>query len=63
MNIDYDRLRDDLKDYFGSAIGIMPVFIMDVIRVENASEDELLQIARENGFDISKYESYKSFRL
>ena len=63
MNIDYERLREDLKDYFGSATVIMPVAIMDVIRVENASEDELVQIARENGFDLSNYESYKPFRL
>ena len=63
MNIDYERLREDLKDYFGSATVIMPVAIMDVIRVENASEDELVQIAMENGFDLSNYESYKTFKL
>ena len=63
MNIDYERLREDLKDYFGSATVIMPVAIMDVIRVENASEDELVQIAKQNGFDLSNYESYKTFKL
>ena len=61
MNIDYERLRDDLKDYFGAGIGVLPVLIMDVIRVENASEDELIQIARENGFNLSNYERYKTF--
>lgn len=63
MNIDYEKLRQDLMDYFGSAMGIFPVAVMDVIRVENATCDELLEIANQNGFDLSKYENYKTFKL
>ena len=37
MNIDYEKLRKDLIDYFGSAIELFPASIMDVIRVENAT--------------------------
>lgn len=63
MNIDYEKLRQDLKDYFGTAIGFMPVAIMDVIRVENASEEELIQIAIQNGFNLSEYEYTKTFKI
>ena len=62
MNIDYEKLREDLIDYFGSAMPMFPVAVMDVIRIENASNDELVQIAHENGFDLSNYE-IKTFRL
>ena len=57
MNIDYEKLREDLVDYFGSAIGIFSVAIMDVIKVENATHDELLEIAKQNKFDLSNYET------
>ena len=63
MNIDYEKLRDDLIDYFGSAIGLFPAAVMDVIKLENASNSELLQIANQNEFDLSKYELGKTFRL
>ena len=63
MNIDYEKLREDLIDYFGSAIGIFQVAIIDVTRVENASNLELLQIAKQNGFDLSEYELSKTFKL
>ena len=55
-NIDYERLRKDLIDYFGSATPMFGVAYMDVIRVENASYQELIKIAIENGFDLSDYE-------
>ena len=63
MNIDYEKLKEDLIDYFGSAMGLFPMSIVDITRVENASNSELLQIARQNGFDLSDYEVAKTFRL
>lgn len=63
MNIDYEKLRGDLMDYFGSAIGLFSVAVMDVIKVENASYSELLEIADQNGFDLSNYKLGKTFRL
>jgi len=63
MNIDYEKLRQDLIDYFGSAMGIFPIAIIDVVSVENASNSELLEIANQNGFDLNKYEHGKIFRL
>ncbi len=56
MVIDIEKLRDDLIDYFGTAMGMFPMAIMDVSKVERASESELISIARKNGFDLSKYE-------
>ena len=59
MNIDYEKLRQDLVDYFGSAMVLFPASVIDVVRIENASNDELLQVANQNGFDLSNYEFEK----
>ena len=54
--IDAGRLRSDLLDYFGTAaFSIEPLAMADVARVENADEDELLEIAQECRFDLRKY--------
>lgn len=63
MNIDYKKLREDLIDYFGSAMALFPVAIIDVTRVESASNLELLELAKQNGFDLSNYELGKTFKL
>lgn len=55
MNIDIERLRKDLIDYFGSAIFIMPIAIIDLSKVEKASEIELIKIAEDNNFDLEDY--------
>ena len=55
MNIDIERLKGDLMDYFGTATSIYPVAIMKVIEVENASYDKLIEIARCNGFNLDNY--------
>ena len=55
-NIDIEKLRKDLLDYFGSAMfSGFPMAMMDVSRVENASADTLIRIASENGFNLNKY--------
>ena len=54
--IDFDNLRSDLLDYFGTAaFSVAPLAMADVARVEDADEDELIEIARECGFDLRKY--------
>lgn len=53
--IDYEKLRKDLIDYFGTAMSFSPMAIMDLSRVESASDDELVDIAKRNGFDLTKY--------
>jgi len=63
-NIDYDRLRKDLIDYFGTATNYHPLAIFEIIRIENASNNELINIAINNCFDISNYEMFvKSNKL
>lgn len=55
MNINYDRLRKDLVEYFGTALSFNPCAIFDVNKVQNASEEELKNIAVRNGFKLSDY--------
>ena len=55
--IDYERLRRDLIDYFGSAMfSGMPMAIVDLSDVEMASYEELLMIAQRNSFDLREYQ-------
>ncbi len=54
--IDTEYLRSDLLDYFGTAaFSIAPLAMADVACVENAEEDELVQIAQECRWDLRKY--------
>lgn len=53
--IDYEKLRKDLIDYFGTAMSFSPMAIMDLSRVESASDDELVEIAKRKNFDLNKY--------
>lgn len=56
MVIDTERLREDLKNYFGTAMtGGSPLAMMDLVQVENATTAELMDIANRNGIDIGKY--------
>ena len=56
MNIEFDKLREDLIDYFGTAMGTFPIAVMNVAEVESALDRELIRIATQNGFDLSDYE-------
>lgn len=55
MNIDYDRLRRALVEYFGTALPSNPTAIFDINKVQNASNNELEYIAKQNGFKLSDY--------
>ena len=60
MDIDLERLRNDLLNYFGSAYGFgFSIAVLDLSRVEIASEEELIQIAIQNGFNLENYERGK----
>ena len=53
---DYEKLRKDLKDYYGTAMVVgFPLAIMDLSKVENASNEELLKIAQKNNFNENNY--------
>jgi len=54
--IDVDRLRRDLKDYYGTAMfNASPLAVMELSKVERASDHEIVEMARENGVDLRKY--------
>ena len=54
--IDTQRLRKDLIDYYGTAMtGGFPMAVMDLSRVERASDRELIELARKKGVDLGKY--------
>ena len=56
MNIDIEKLRSDLIDYFGTAMASgFGMAVMDLTRVERASAEELINIALECGFDLNDY--------
>ena len=61
MEIDIDKLREDLLDEYNAAYfaGGFGAAIFDITRIENASPEELIQIARENHIDLSNYTYYK----
>ena len=54
--MDLERLREDLKDYFGTAMQFYPAVVIELSIVESASNEKLIDIANSNGFDLSEYE-------
>lgn len=55
-NINYRELRQDLMDYFGTAVASgNPMAIIELSKVETATDQQLLQIAIKNGFDLTEY--------
>jgi len=59
MNIDYEKLREDLIDYYGTAMSFMPMAVIELSVVEKASNQKLIELALKNGFDLSNYEEQK----
>ena len=56
MNMNIDKLRQDLIDYYGTAMSNgFPMAVMDLERAERASEEELIRMAREEGVDLERY--------
>ena len=59
-NIDIESLRKDLIDYFTSAMFLVsPVALVDLSKVERATDIEVVQIALDNKFDLERYISYR----
>jgi hypothetical protein len=50
MNIDIERLRKELIDYYGTgAMSGMPAMLEEVRRVEHMSDEEVLRAAKKEG--------------
>lgn len=54
--IETERLRQELMDYFGTAVmGGSVLATPELLEVEEASLDELVQIAQRAGIDLSRF--------
>ena len=60
-DFDFERLRDDLMNYIGTATNIFDVAQADLVRIVTSNEGELLSIAQEFNIDLSDY-YYKKIR-
>ncbi len=63
MEIDIDRLREDIKQdcygaYFGEGFGGA---LMESFDVEKASSQKLVEIAEERAIDLRKYETRRGW--
>ena len=62
MEIDIERLRQDLIEHLEGAffVGGFGAAMLDMEKVKKASDEEVIRIARQNGFRIEDYKiSYK----
>ena len=56
MDIDIDAIRRDLKDKYGTALfSGFPAAVIDLSKIEKATDEKILEIATKNGMDLSKY--------
>ncbi|MBR3161339.1 MAG: hypothetical protein IKF19_01250 [Bacilli bacterium] len=55
-DINIEKLRKDLIDYYTSAMFIAsPIAILDLTKVEKANDEEIVTIAINNKFDLNNY--------
>ncbi len=57
MNIDIEKLREDLKNdslgaFFGGGFGGA---VIEAVEIKNATDEELLKIARSRNVDLHQY--------
>lgn len=64
MDIDFERLRIDLINYFEGAYfaGGIGYAILDADRARYATEEELIKLAEFIGIDLNNYINYKKSR-
>lgn len=55
MEIDYEKLRDALFKHFENELPTIPEALFNLLRVEGASDEELLVIARREKIDLNDY--------
>ena len=56
MNIDIEKLKEDLIDYFGTAMyNASPLAMIELLKIEKASNQEIIGIALDNNFDLNEY--------
>ncbi len=55
MDIDFLSLKKDLEDYYGTAINSNSFAMADLVNLDNLTEEELVNLAINNGFDLDNY--------
>ena len=56
MMIDIQKLRNDIKDYYGTAVfNGFPMAMIDVINVDCLSDKEVVDLALEKKMNLEKY--------
>lgn len=59
QEIDIERLRKDLLDYYGTALFVVsPLAIIELNKIERANDEELINLAISNNFNLNKYISH-----
>ena len=62
-NIDINKLRDDLINYFGTAMfNASPLAMIELSKVEKANDKQLIEMAIKNNFDLKDYEINERYR-
>ena len=53
MSSDFEELREAIRDYYGTAMTSgFPMAIIELAEVDNASNDELIEIAKRIGLEV-----------
>ena len=56
-NINYEKLRKDLEDYYGTAMSSgFPMAMMELSKLKNVTDKEIEKMAKKEGLDLLKYE-------
>lgn len=55
-NINIEELREDLINYYGTAMfNASPLAIIELSKIQTASDEEVIKTAINNNFDLNKY--------
>lgn len=56
QEIDYEKLRRDLEEHYGTAMFAgFGVAMMDLSKIENALDNELIEIAKKKKINLCNY--------
>ncbi len=56
MEIDISRLRDDLENYFGTAMcSGLPMAAVELAQAQSGTPQQLVELARRAGLELSDY--------
>ena len=56
MTIDIQRLRNDIKDNYGTAMfNGFPMAVMDLSKIDRMSDQEIVEVALKKNIKLEKY--------